>query len=379
MSSTFGKTLTISVFGQSHSPAIGCVIEGLPAGFKVDENALHAFMARRAPGQGRWSTPRKEQDLPQFVSGLNHEGKTCGAPLCALIQNTNTRGGDYAQHASVFRPGHADWVADVKFHHEQDIYGGGHFSGRLTAPICLAGYFAKEILASHNILVSSHLLQVGNAHDEAFDTQLLDNEHHAHLMTQIKTLSDGRVFPTILAQAAEKMQIEIEEARLDKDSIGAAVETVVTGLPTGLGNPMFEGMENRLAAALFGIPAMKGLAFGRGFEVCSLRGSAHNDPYEVCNGKIQLKKNDAGGILGGITTGAPVNFTCAFKPTSSIAAPQQSVNASSLENTELVVQGRHDPCIGPRATVVVEALTAFVILDELLSDPQFASTYYELT
>ncbi len=368
MPSSFGNTLRVSIFGQSHSPAIGCTIEGLPSGFHVDQDKLQAFMARRAPGQGRWSTPRKEADLPRIVSGLNSKGDTCGAPLAAIIENTNTRSGDYANVMSVPRPGHADFTAQQKWRGNQDVPGGGHFSGRLTAPLCIAGGIALQMLEAHGIHVAAHICQIGNSADERFAA--LDNSQEAQrtLAAQIESLKGAR-FPTLNSTSCEAMLQEIERARKSLDSVGGSIECVACGMPQGVGSPMFDGIESLLARALFGIPAVKGVEFGRGMDVASLHGSENNDPYRMQGGTAVPTTNNAGGALGGITTGAPILVRVAFKPTPSISRPQKSIDMTRGENADLEVRGRHDPCVVVRAVPVVEATCACALLDALLTYP----------
>ncbi len=360
MASTFGQTIKITVFGQSHSDAIGVTIEGLPAGEVIDLGELQAFMARRAPGQGAYSTPRKEADIPEFLSGvLEQDGNliTCGAPLCAIIRNTNTRSADYASLKDTPRPGHADYTAQVRYHGYQDVRGGGHFSGRLTAPLCIAGGICKQILARKGITVGAHIYSIGEVKDTPY-SPLLDSPD--------LLLATSGGFPTLSAQAGEAMRALIEKCRMDGDSIGGIIECAAIGLPAGIGSPMFDGVENRLAYALFGIPAVKGVEFGDGFGVATLRGSENNDPYTMDDGQVKTRTNHAGGILGGITNGMPLLLRVAVKPTPSIFREQKTVSLSQGTNTTLTIQGRHDPCILPRAVPVVEAVTAAVLLDMLL-------------
>lgn len=351
MSSSFGSSLKITIFGQSHAPAIGVCIEGFPAGFRPDFDALDAFLARRAPGQGAYATARREADRPEFLSGLA-EGQTCGAPLTAVIRNTDTRSGDYAGLKDVPRPGHADYPAQVKWGGAQDAAGGGHFSGRLTAPLCIAGGICMQMLAQKGIVIAARILSVGSVTDETpFDSP---------------AALQGRAFPVLDEAAGARMQQEILNARAAGDSVGGVIECVVSSVPAGLGAPMFGGMENRLAQLLFAIPAVKGVEFGAGFGAARLRGSENNDPFAIQNGRVVTTGNHAGGILGGITTGMPLVMRAAFKPTPSIALPQQSVNLETKTQTELRVQGRHDPCIVPRAVPCVEAAAAVAVLDAML-------------
>ncbi len=355
MSSSFGSSLKITIFGQSHAPAIGVCIEGFPAGFRPDFDALDAFLARRAPGQGAYATARREADRPEFLSGLA-EGQTCGAPLTAVIRNTDTRSGDYAGLKDVPRPGHADYPAQVKWGGAQDAAGGGHFSGRLTAPLCIAGGLCLQYLQARGIAVGAHIERIGGVSDRRFDP------------VQPELPVPAGVLPVLSAPAGERMLAEIAAAKAEGDSVGGCIECAVTGLPTGLGSPMFDGMENRLARILFGIPAVKGLEFGNGFACAGLRGSENNDPYSMDGGAVRTRTNNAGGILGGLTTGMPLVFRAAIKPTPSIARPQESVSLSRRENTTLEIHGRHDPCIVPRAVPCVEAAAAVAILDALLEE-----------
>lgn len=353
MASTFGKLLQISVFGQSHGAAIGVTMDGLPAGLPVEMDKLQAFLARRAPGQGAWATPRKEADAVEILSGLV-DGVTCGAPLTAVIRNTNTRSGDYAGLHDCPRPGHADYPAEVKYKGAQDAAGGGHFSGRLTAPICIAGGICLQLLAREGVLLAAHLASVGSAADTPFDP----------LRPELDQVY--KEFPVLSSEAGEAMRREIAAAKAEGDSVGGVVECAAVGLPVGLGEPMFGGMENRIAQMVFGIPAVKGVEFGAGFGAAKLRGSQNNDPYVMENSEIRAKTNHAGGILGGITNGMPLIFRAAFKPTPSIAKEQESVSLAALESKNLIVHGRHDPCIAPRAVPVVEAVAAVAIYDAFL-------------
>ena len=356
MSSEFGKILKVSVFGQSHGTAIGVNIDGLPAGEKIDLEELQRFLDRRRPGKNKLSTARNEGDVPEILSGLL-DGKTCGAPLCAVIRNSDQHSKDYAELADKPRPGHADYTAWVKWKGHADMRGGGHFSGRLTAPLCIAGGIARQILARRGIYVGAHLRGVGGVADAPFP------------LTPTPELFEEVIrkpFPVLDDKAGETMQAVILSAKEYLDSVGGVVECAAIGLPAGLGDPMFDGVENRLAAALFGIPAVKGVEFGAGFGAAAVLGSSNNDSFLVKDGNIVTETNHAGGVLGGITTGMPLVLQAAFKPTPSIAKQQQTVSLSAMENTDLEIHGRHDPCIAHRAVPVVEAVTACVLLDLLL-------------
>ena len=360
MSSYLGKNLHVSIFGQSHAEAIGVTVDGLPAGERVDLEELDRFLQRRAPGRDATATPRKEADKPRILCGLVDD-ITCGAPLAAIIENTNTRSKDYDKLKDVPRPGHADYTAQVRYGGYQDVRGGGHFSGRLTAPLCIAGGIALQILARRGIQIAAHIRSVGEVEDKPFDPM----GEQVEVLNTLKTAA----FPVLDPEAGEKMRQAILDARAQKDSVGGVVECIVTGLPAGLGDPMFGGLEGRLAAALFGIPAVKGVEFGAGFDVARMRGSENNDPFRMENGRVTTRTNHAGGILGGISTGMPLVFRLAFKPTPSIAMEQDSVSLSRGEEEKLLVEGRHDPCIVPRAVPVVEAAAALVLLDVLLDSP----------
>ncbi len=358
MSSEIGKALKISVFGQSHGRAIGVVIDGLPAGEPVDEEELYAFMSRRRPGTSRLSTQRSEADRPEIISGLVN-GVTAGSPLCAVIENTDTRSGDYAALTDLPRPSHADLTARARYGKAVDMRGSGHFSGRLTAPLCIAGGIAKQLLARKGIFIGAHLLSVEKEADDPFPPEPTPELFAAVAAKPLPVVSDG---------AGERMARAVERARAEADSVGGVIECAAVGLPAGLGSPMFDGIENRLAAALFGVPAVKGVEFGAGFAAAKMRGSVHNDPYIIENGEIKTAKNDAGGIIGGITTGMPLVVKCAMKPTPSIGRPQKTVSVSKMEPAELEIKGRHDPCVAIRAVPVIEAVTAFTILDILLEE-----------
>lgn len=329
MSSTFGKNIKISVWGQSHSPAIGAVIDGLKANQKIDLHKLQQFMDRRAPGKDKYSTPRKEADKVKILSGLV-DGITCGAPISAMIENTNTRSKDYDALFDIPRPSHADYPAFIRHEGANDVAGGGHFSGRLTAPICIAGGILLQLLEKENITVSAHIKSIGGETD------------------------------------MEKAFKKIDEARAAADSVGGIIECRVSGLPVGVGNPMFDGLENRISQAVFAVPAIKGIEFGNGFECANLFGSQNNDEYYMDNGKIRTKTNNHGGILGGLSSGEDIVFRVAVKPTPSIGKEQKSISLSKKEDTLLTIVGRHDPCIVPRAVVCIEAACAIAVYDALL-------------
>ena len=336
MSNTFGKNIQVQIFGESHGPAIGCVIDGLPAGFRVDMEELQRFLDLRAPGNSPLTTQRKEADRPEFLAGIREDGTLTGATLCAIIRNHDQHSSDYEKIQDCPRPGHADYTAFLKYHGNNDIRGGGMFSGRLTAPLCIAGGIASQLLKNKGVIINSRISELAgipNPNDEAIATAIL-------------------------------------KARDDGDSVGGVVECTAIGCPAGLGNPRYDGLKNRLAQVIFGIPAVVGLEFGDGFGAARHRGSENNDPFEIApDGTIRTKTNHCGGILGGISTGMPIVLRVAFKPTPSIAIEQETISLSRHENTTLKITGRHDPCIVPRALPVVTAATALVLLDFLSERP----------
>ena len=356
MSSTLGNNLKISVFGESHGNGIGVVIDGLPAGKTIDMEAVLVQMKRRAPGRDKTATPRKESDAPKILSGMLGSTLT-GAPLCAVIENTNTRSQDYGNLMTKPRPGHSDYTAFVKYHAANDVRGGGHFSGRITAPIVFAGAVCRQLLAEKGIKIAAHISRIGSVSDRGFDPVSIDNG----LMTRLSESS----FALIDEAVEEKLRAEVEAARLQQDSVGGVIECAVTGLPAGIGDPMFDGVEGVIAKAVFGVPAVKGIEFGAGFSLARMRGSQSNDPFRMENGKVVTETNNCGGILGGITNGMPLIFRAAIKPTPSISQPQKTVDLQTGEHAVLEIHGRHDPCIVPRAVSVIEAVTA-IALSELI-------------
>ena len=389
MSSSYGKNIKLTIFGQSHSKGIGMTLEGIPAGKKIDLEKLYQFMERRAPGRNAYSTARREADKPEFLSGLVGD-VTCGTPIAAVIMNTNTRSQDYDILKDVPRPGHADYTGFIKYGENRDYTGGGHFSGRLTAPLCIAGGIVMQLLKEEGIYICTRIASIGGIKDEGNLTAYC-------LGGCIDTGVDGIIanpgaegeFPTISDEQGKKMQALIAEKKSEGDSVGGVVECAIFGVPAGKGDPMFDGIENKLAQIIFGIPAVKGLEFGNGFEAAELTGSQNNDAFFIeekkpadkpysdntmkvqadnginCNKVIKTRTNNCGGILGGISNGMPITFRVAFKPTPSIAKEQDSVNLSKMQETKLVVPGRHDPCIVPRAVPVVEAAAAIAIYDIL--------------
>lgn len=365
MANTYGNNIQLSIFGGSHDVEIGMTLEGFPAGVKLPESELLAFMARRAPGQGPWATARKEPDIPVFTAGITVEeaqgGKVYvsdGTPMRAVIINQNQRSGDYSSLPDTPRPSHADYPARLKFGDTVDLRGGGKYSGRLTAPLCIAGAFCLAYLRERGIEVGAHIQQIGAVKDAAFD--------RLHLIPEALHAPAKSNFSVIDSEAGEAMKGEIECARMTADSVGGSVECAVIGLPVGVGDHPFDGMEGRISAILFSIPAVKAVAFGDGFDFVAGYGSTHNDAYRMAGSEIVTKTNHCGGIVGGMSTGMPIIFSCAFKPTPSIGTEQESVSLARRENTVMTVKGRHDPCIVPRAVPVVEAAAAVAVVDMLL-------------
>ncbi len=357
MSSMIGQNIKVQIFGQSHSQGLGVVIDGIPAGEKIDLERIHEFLARRQGGKS-FSTPRKESDTPRIVSGLI-DGVTCGAPLCALFENANTRSGDYEYMKQTPRPGHADFTANVKHSGHNDFSGGGHFSGRLTLPLCFAGAVCLQLLEKQDIHIGAHISSIGALKDTSFDATTLKKDDFCGLESD---------FPLLDKSAEKGMKELIENAREEHDSIGGVIECGVTGLPVGWGDPLFDTIESRLAYTLFAIPAVKGVEFGEGFAVAKLKGSESNDAFYYANDLdgnkvVKTRTNNCGGILGGITNGMPLVFRAAFKPTPSIGTKQDTVNITSGETVELSIKGRHDPCIVPRAVPAVISAAAITLYD----------------
>ena len=355
MSSQIGKKIKVSIFGESHGTAIGAVVENLPAGETIDFDELQSFLKRRQGGNNKYSTPRKEADIPEIVSGIK-DGITTGAPLCLFIKNENTRSQDYK--IDIPRPGHADFTAYIKYNGFCDLRGGGHFSGRLTAPICVVGGILLQILKRRGIEIVAHLFSVGEIEDNKIDTLSLNHE-------QLNKIKSGN-FPTFSDVAGEQMQNLILSVREEGDSIGGCVACGIYGLDAGIGEPMFDGIENAVASAVFGIGGVKGIEFGAGFASSKMKGSENNDAFYMDGDTVKTKTNNHGGILGGITTGMPITFRVAFKPTPSISKNQQSISFSEKKNVALSTNGRHDPCIAVRAVPCVEAIAAIAISDFIL-------------
>ena len=360
MSTSYGKKLNISIYGGSHDECIGIKATGLPKGFKIDTAELEAFMARRAPGQNAYTTRRREPDAPIFLSGVDEDGTLRGDELHAIIKNTNQRSSDYKNTEFIPRPSHADLAARLKYGEDVDLRGGGHFSGRLTAPMCIVGGICLQYLKTLGIEIGAHIYAVGGVRDDGFDLACVST-------AEFNTLKERSDFPVLNKKAGEEMKHVIEQAAAEKDSVGAIIECAAIGLDAGLGEHIFDGMENRISAIVFGIPAVKGIEFGNGFACADLYGSQNNDAIIIKDGKICTKTNNCGGILGGMTNGMPLVFRAALKPTPSIAKEQDSVDMNTMTPAKLTIHGRHDPCIALRAVPVFEAALAIAICDTLLT------------
>ncbi|MBP5300994.1 MAG: chorismate synthase [Victivallales bacterium] len=364
MANSFGKNLRVQIFGESHGTAIGCTIDGLPPGFRVDHEALQRFLDRRAPGNSSLATARKETDTPEFLAGIREDGTLTGATLCAIIRNADHHSADYSKLHDCPRPGHADYTAALRFRGYNDVRGGGIFSGRLTAPLCIAGGISLQVLENQGVMISSRIAELAGVPDQPRDPENLTGEVFRQL--------DGMELPTLGANSAQIFAQLIRQAREQQDSVGGVVECFALGFPAGLGNPRFDGLKNRLAQVLFGIPATVGVEFGDGFTAARRNGSQNNDPYEIAqDGTVRTTTNHCGGILGGISTGMPIRLRVAFKPTPSIAREQDSISLSRKEGVKLAVTGRHDPCVVPRAVPVVTAAVALVLLDFLMERTDF--------
>ena len=360
MSSIWGKNIKVCIFGESHGDAIGVTIDNLPAGKRLDLERINIHMKRRSPGQGEFSSSRRESDKPKIISGFLN-GYTTGTPLCALIENNNVHSKDYENILSIIRPSHADYPGNIKYKGYGDVRGGGHFSGRLTAAMTFAGAVCMQILNEHGIKVVGHIKSIGNVCDEDLCSINNINKELYDRLTLDK-------FPVINEDIRKHMQKEILEAKKEYDSIGGQIECGIYGLRPGVGSPMFEGMESVISSIMFSIPAVKGVEFGSGFDIAKMRGSQANDVFYIENDEIKTKTNHNGGILGGLSFGMPIIFNVAIKPTPSIGKSQLSVDIKKRENTVLKIEGRHDPCIVSRATPIIESAAAIAILDLLAGE-----------
>lgn len=355
MSANWGNNIELSLFGESHGEAIGIVIGNLPAGIRLNLEQIRWYMKRRAPGQNKMSTPRQEKDEVHIVSGLQ-DGITTGAPLCAMIYNSNSHSKDYSELKVNMRPGHSDYPAYVKYHGYNDVRGGGHFSGRLTAPLVFAGSIARQILLEKGIVIGAHIKSIHHIQEQSFPVNIDEN-----LLTELS----AKMYPTLDEEAFLKMQEEIEKARMLQDSVGGVIECAIINVPAGIGNPFFDSVEAHLSPLLFSIPAVKSVSFGSGETITQMYGHEANDAYYYQGDQVKTKTNHNGGITGGITNGMPIVFQVGIKPTPSISQIQDTINVQTKTNTKIEVKGRHDPCIVPRAVVVVESMAALAILDML--------------
>lgn len=357
MSGMWGDKLEISIFGESHGKGIGVVMSGLPVGVKLDLDYVEKDMKRRAPGKSELSTPRQEKDMFDIISGF-FEDRTTGAPLCSVIWNADTRSKDYGNIQYNMRPGHADFPGFIKYKGFNDYRGGGHFSGRITAPLVFAGSVAKQILEQKGIVIGAHIKSVADVEDEAIDMVNLDSQ-------LLKDLRE-KTFPVIDDEKGMQMQDRILAAKEDLNSVGGVVEVAVTGVPVGIGNPFFDSLESKISSLVFSVPATKGIEFGAGFDITRMLGSEANDEYYMDGDEVKTYTNNNGGITGGISNGMPIVFSVAIKPTSSISRKQKTINVKEKKESELEVHGRHDPCIAHRAVPVLESVAAIAILDLML-------------
>ncbi|EXM38765.1 chorismate synthase [Ruminococcus albus] len=363
MSSTWKNNISFTVFGESHGPAIGVCMDNVPPGESIDVDKIYKFMARRAPKKDGTTTMRNEKDIPQIISGF-HNGKTTGTPLVAMIANSDQHSQDYNNLSRLARPGHADYTGALRYRGFNDIRGGGHFSGRLTAPLCFAGAVAQQILEKRGIYIGAHISEIHGITDKAFDP----------INTSRQDIIDlkEKDFPVIIDVQGNEMKKEILNARENQDSVGGIIECIAINVPAGIGSPIFDGLENSIAQLIFGIPAIKGLEFGAGFDVAKMTGSENNDEFYVNErGIVVTKTNNHGGILGGISSGMPITLKVAVKPTPSISQPQETIDYSAMKNETLVVKGRHDPCIVARAVPCVEAAVSLAVLSHMLEYPNF--------
>ncbi len=360
MSSLFNGGISVSLFGESHGKGIGVILDNLPAGEEIDLDKIAEFMARRAPKKDGSSTMRNEKDIPEILSGL-YNGKTTGTPLCAVIMNSDQHSSDYGNISHIARPAHADFTGYLRYNGANDPRGGGHFSGRITAPLVFAGAVCAQILEHRGITTGAHIVSIKDICEKRFDPMNITAEQ----LNAVK----ARLFPTVTEEAETEMRAVINNARMAQDSVGGVIECAAVGFPAGVGSPMMDGLENIISRLVFAIPAVKGIEFGNGFECANLFGSENNDDFILDNGVIRTATNNHGGILGGISSGMPIIFRTAFKPTPSISRPQKSVDFKALTEEELIIKGRHDPCVVPRAVPCVEAALNIALVSALVSDP----------
>lgn len=357
MGANWGRNIRLSIFGESHGSAIGINIDGLPAGVEIDLDKIEKHMERRAPGRSAFSTQRKEKDGVEILSGI-YEGKTTGAPICGIIKNEDKKSKDYSKLKEVMRPGHSDYPAYIKYHGYNDVRGGGHFSGRITAPIVFAGSIAREILAKKNIYIGAQIKSIKD----------IEVEDIAELTTEVFEEISKKEMAILDDKKIIEIKERIEVARMNQDSLGGVIECYAIGVPAGIGEPFFDSLESTIAHLAFSIPAVKGIEFGKGFSMTEMLGSEANDEYYLDNHIVKTTNNNNGGILGGISNGMPISFKVAIKPTPSISKKQNTINVKKMENCDLVIEGRHDPCIVPRAVVVIESILALALLERLYDE-----------
>ncbi|WP_288479223.1 chorismate synthase [Clostridium thermobutyricum] len=354
MSGIWGRNLKVSIFGESHGTGIGITIDGLPSGFEIDLDKVNFEMGRRAPGKSPLSTARKEGDNVEILSGF-FEGKTTGTPLCGIIRNKDNRSRDYGKLRDLMRPGHADYTGNVRYNGFNDYRGGGHFSGRITAPIVFAGAICKQILEKEGIKITSHVKSIGKVEDINFNSLEIEEE----IMNNLLNME----LPVLDKSVEKKMREEILNAKSEGDSVGGIIECAITGIKAGVGSPFFYSIESVISHLLFSVPAVKGVEFGEGFNITKLRGSEANDSMYYDGDQVKTRTNNNGGVIGGISNGMPIIFRAGIKPTASIIKKQETINIKTKENEELVIEGRHDPCIVQRAIPVIECIAAVGILD----------------
>jgi len=361
---TFGTKFKITSFGESHGKVVGIVIDGTPAGLEIDLTYIQNELDRRKPGQSIFTTSRKEQDKVKMLSGI-FNNKTTGAPICLIIENQDVDSSNYETTRDLLRPSHVDYVILQKFGGFADYRGSGRFSGRITAGFVMAGAIAKQILNKNNISTFAYTRSIGNVEDiKDYSIEDLESFKQKREISPVRALD---------LELSEKMEKEIETVKKANDSIGGTISCIIKNVPPGIGGPLFNNLESNLSKGIFSIPAIKGIEFGAGFKASKMKGSEHNDPWTIKNGKVRTSKNDSGGIIGGISTGMPIIFTAAVKPTPSIGIAQKTVNIKTMKEEEIKIEGRSDPCIVPRAVVVVESIAAIIILDYLLIEGKIPS------
>ncbi len=372
MNSVYSGNITLSIFGESHGEAVGVVIDGLPPGLELDLEAIKIEMDRRKPGTSKLATPRQEDDAVQIVSGV-FEGKTTGAPLCGIIFSKDTKSKDYSELKVKMRPGHSDYSGSVHYRGFNDYRGGGHFSGRLTAPLVFAGAVAKEYLKSYGVEIGAHLKQVHNVEDISFSDLLNLDENAVEELNYsllLQALRGMRV-PVLRESVGAEIEKVIVEAKAEGDSVGAVIECMAVGVKAGVGNPFFNSLESKISSLVFSVPGVKGISFGVGFSFADMKGSEANDPYYMNNGNVSVRTNNNGGIIGGISIGSPIVFNVVMKATPSISKKQETVNIETGENVDLEIVGRHDPCIAIRGIPVIEGILAIALLDAYLEDKKW--------